>query len=244
MQDEQGAIDEGLRALTQFFVNDGTLGDTLLRVSQMACEITPAKYAGITMMVEGTARTGVFTHADAPEIDEAQYRSGEGPCMYAFRDQRTYRIDSTLKDARWPEFAQLAAAHGIRSTLSMPLAARGTNLGALNLYAEPVGAFTDAHERSLRVFADQASIALANAQVYWDARQLSENLSQAIESRETISQAVGILIAVGGRAPEEAFQILVNASQRENRKVRDIAQDIVNRTIERGTEGAGPVQRS
>jgi GAF domain-containing protein len=239
MQDEQRAIEESLRALTQFFVNDGTLGDTLLRVSEMACQITPAKYAGITMMVEGSPKTGVFTHPDAPEIDEAQYRSGEGPCMYAFRDQRTYRIDSTLEDARWPEFAQLAAAHGIRSTLSMPMAARGTNLGALNLYAEPLAAFTDAHERSLRVFADQASIALANAQVYWDARQLSENLSQAIESRETISQAVGILIAVGGRSPEEAFQILVNASQRENRKVRDIAQDIVNRTIERGTEGMG-----
>jgi AmiR/NasT family two-component response regulator len=79
---------------------------------------------------------------------------------------------------------------------------------------------------------------LANAQVYWDARQLSENLSQAIDSRETISQAVGILIAVGGRSPDDAFQILVNASQHENRKVRDIAQDIVNRTVERGTEGA------
>jgi GAF domain-containing protein len=243
MEDEPGAIQESLRALTQFFVNDGTLGDTLLRVSQMACEITPAKYAGITMMVEGSPRTAVFTHPDAPEIDKAQYRSGEGPCMYAFRDQQIYRIDSTLEDDRWPEFAQLAAEHGIRSTLSVPLAARNHKLGALNMYAETVGAFTEAHERSVRLFADQASIALANAQVYWDARQLSENLSQAIESRETISQAVGILIAVGGRSPDEAFQILVSASQRENRKVRDIAQEIVTRTIERGTEGAGANHR-
>ena len=239
MQDESGAMQESLRALTQFFVNDGTLGDTLLRVSQMACEITPAKYAGITMIVEGAVKTAVFTHPDAPEIDEAQYRTGEGLCMYAFRDQRTYRIDSTLEDDRWPEFAQLAAAHGIHSTLSVPLAARAQKLGALNLYSESLGAFTEAHERSLLLFADQASIALANAQVYWDARQLSENLSQAIESRETISQAVGILIAIGGRSPDDAFQILVSASQRENRKVREIAQEIVNRTIERGGDGAG-----
>jgi GAF domain-containing protein len=238
MEDEQEAIEESLRALTQFFVNDGTLGDTLLRVSQMACEFTPAKYAGITMMVEGSPRTAVFTHTEAPEIDEAQYRTGEGPCMYAFRDQTIYRIDSTLEDVRWPEFAKLAAAYGIHSTLSVPLAARGQNLGALNLYSEATNAFTPAHEQSTRLFADQASIALANAQVYWDARQLSENLSQAIQSRETISQAVGILIAVGGRKPEDAFQILVNASQRENRKVREIAQDIVNRTIQRRTDGA------
>ena len=223
--------------MTQFFVNDGTLGDTLLRVSQMACEFTPAKYAGITLMVEGSPRTGVFTHPDAPEVDEAQYRTGQGPCMHAFRDQVTYRIDSTLADQRWPEFAQSAAAHGILSTLSVPLAARGKSLGALNLYAESEKAFTATHEESVGVFADQACIVLANAQVYWDARQLSENLSQAIETRETISQAVGILIAAGGRSPTDAFQILVNASQRENRKVRDIAEEIVARTVERRVDG-------
>ncbi len=103
----------------------------------------------------------------------------------------------------------------------------------MNLYSESENAFTATHEASVRVFADQACIVLANAQVYWDARQLSENLSQAIETRETISQAVGILIAAGGRTPTEAFQILVNASQRENRKVRDIAEEIVERTVQR-----------
>jgi hypothetical protein len=85
---EPGGACRDLRALTQFFVNEGTLGDTLLRVSEMARVITSAKYAGITMMVEGSPSTAVFTHAEAPEIDEAQYRSGEGPCMYAFHDQR------------------------------------------------------------------------------------------------------------------------------------------------------------
>ncbi len=120
---------ESLRALTQFFVNDGTLGDTLLRVSEMACEITPAKYAGITMMVEGSPRTAVFTHTEAPEIDEAQYRIGEGPCMYAFRDQRVYRIDSTIDRRALARVRKQAAAHGILSTLSVPLAARGKSLG-------------------------------------------------------------------------------------------------------------------
>ncbi len=236
MEEKQEAIAESLRALTRFFVNDGTLGDTLHRVSEMACEFTPAKYAGITMLVEGTPRTGVFTNPEAPEIDEAQYRNGEGPCMYAFRDQKVFRIDSTIQDQRWPDFCRTAAAHGIYSTLSVPLSARGKSLGALNLYSESENAFTVDHESNVRIFADQACIVLANAQVYWDARQLSENLSQAIETRETISQAVGILIVAGGRTPDDAFQVLVNASQRENRKVRDIAQEIVARTVKRQTE--------
>ncbi len=229
MDDEQHAIRESLDALTKFFVNDGTLGDTLLRVSQMACEITPAKYAAITMMVEGAPRTGVFTHPDAPQIDEAQYSTGEGPCLAAFHDQVIYRIDSTLEDPRWPEFAKVASEFGVLSTLSVPLFARGVGLGALNLYAEEVGAFDEGHEQAVSLFGDQASIVLANAQVYWDARQLSENLQQAMESRDVISQAIGILMATGRQTSSKAFEILKSASQRENRRVRDIAEEIVSR---------------
>jgi GAF domain-containing protein len=237
VDNEEEAIRESLRALTRFFVNDGTLGDTLLRVSEMACAITPADDAGITMFVEGKLRTGVFTDPEAVEIDEAQYRTGEGPCLCAHRDRLIYRIDDTSADPRWPEFAATALAHGVHSTLSVPLTARGESLGALNLYAVMPNAFTDDHERVVVAFADQASIALANAQVYWDARQLGENLNQAIKTRETISQAVGILMAGGGRTPEDAFQVLSSASQRENRKVRDIADEIVTRTVERRTDG-------
>jgi GAF domain-containing protein len=240
MENEEKAIRESLRALTQFFVNDGTLGDTLLRVSDMARSITPANYAGITLLVDGVPQTGVFTHPEAPEIDEAQYRSGEGPCMYAFRNQQIYRIDETASDTRWPEFAAAALGHGIHATLSVPLAARGAGIGALNLYAESPGAFTDDHQKAVLVFAQQASIALANAQVYWDARELSENLSEAIKTREVISQAVGILMVTSRRTPDDAFQILASASQRENRKVRDIAAEIVARTVERGTQGVTP----
>jgi GAF domain-containing protein len=237
VQEEENAIRESLRALTRFFVNDGTLGDTLLRVSEMAVAITPAVYAGITMIVEGKPRTAVFTNLEAPEIDEAQYRTGEGPCLYAHRDQKPYRIDDTSEDLRWPDFARTALAHGIRATLSVPLTARGESLGALNLYAQTPNAFNDEHERVVALFADQAAIALANAQVYWDARQLGENLNQAIKTREIISQAVGILMAGGGRTPDDAFGVLASASQRENRKVRDIAEEIVTRTVERRTDG-------
>ncbi len=236
MQDEQDAVRQSLSALSQFFVNDGTLGDTLLRVSEMACDVTPAKYAGITMLVEGRPRTGVFTSAEAPEIDEAQYQSGDGPCLDAFRHTRVNRIDSTLEDSRWPAFCQLAVAHGIYSTLSVPLSVRGESLGALNLYADVLGAFDETHEESVPMFADQAAIALANAQVYWDARQLGENLTQALKSRETIDHAVGILMAAGGISPQDGFELLVRASQRENRKLRDVAEDIVARTMARKKE--------
>jgi GAF domain-containing protein len=224
---------DALGALSQFFVSDGTLGDTLLRVAELACKaVGPADLAGLTLLVDGKPATGVFTDPEAPEIDAAQYDSGHGPCLDAFRHQQAYRIDSTADERRWPEFASLAAAYGIVATLSIPVTARGESLGALNFYSR-TGPFDDLCTQQAEVFAQQSAIALANAQVYWDARQLGENLQQAMRSRSVIDQAIGILLTDGGRGPDEAFQLLVRASQRENRKLRDVAAEIVRRAVQR-----------
>jgi GAF domain-containing protein len=202
-------------------------------VAQLACEaVEPADLAGLTLLVEGKLATGVFTDPEAPEIDTAQYESGHGPCLDAFRYQQVYRIDSTADERRWPEFANLAAAHGVMATVSVPVTARGESLGALNFYSR-TGPFDDGHAYEAELFAQQAAIVLANAQVYWDARQLGENLQQAMRSRSVIDQAIGILLTDGGRTPDDAFQLLVRASQRENRKLRDVAAEMVDRAVQR-----------
>jgi GAF domain-containing protein len=228
--------DDAFGALAQFFVHEGTLGDTLLRVSQLAVQAGPADMAGITMLVDGVPSTGVFTDSEAPEIDKAQYESEEGPCLDAFRNQKVYRIDSTATDMRWPAFARNAARHGIKSTLSLPITARDESLGALNLYARAEEAFSEADTDRMTTFATHSAFVLTNAQVYWDAHLLNENLHQAMQSRATIDHAVGIVMATGGRSADEGFQVLVRASQRENRKLREIAAEIVARTEKSGPE--------
>jgi GAF domain-containing protein len=242
----QGAdrIRDGFMALSSFFVDEGTMGDTLRRVSQLACQALSADMAAITMLVEGKPATGVFTDPEAVEIDRSQYSTGRGPCLDAFRHRQVYRIDSTSEDDRWPEFAATAAAHGVLSTISLPLAARGEGIGALNLYARAPAAFVETDPVLSQGFADQAAILLANAQVYWDARELNENLEQAMRSRAMIDQAIGVIMVASRQTPEEAFQILVRASQRENRKVRDIAAAIVARAQDPDRPGDGRVSTS
>jgi hypothetical protein len=64
-RDAAGQAD-ALGALSQFFISDGTLGDTLLRVAQLACEaVGPADLAGLTLLVDGKPATGVFTDPEA-----------------------------------------------------------------------------------------------------------------------------------------------------------------------------------
>ena len=221
--------DSGLTALTQFVMTDGTLDDALLRLAELACKVVPADMAGIILLADGRPATGVFTDPQAAELGIAQ-GGADGPCRESFRRRQVCRIDSTYTEQRWPEFTAAAVAHGVTATLSVPLAACGERLGVLALYSR-TGPFTDEAVLQAENFAAPASVLLANIQAYWDARQLAERLQRAMRSRATIEHAVGILMARGGGTAEEAFQLLVRASQRENRKLRDIAASIVDRTV-------------
>src|SRR4051794_4453418 len=87
-------LSDALAALSRFLVGDGSVQETLKRVSDLTVEAVPgADLAGITMFVEGRRRTAVFTDALAPEVDQAQYDTGEGPCLDAFDQQRIFTID-------------------------------------------------------------------------------------------------------------------------------------------------------
>jgi GAF domain-containing protein len=224
----QSPLQRSLAELSTVLVGDQSIGDTLTRVARLAVEsVPPALFAGITMIVDDQVSTRAFTDPASPEIDQAQYDSGHGPCLEAFRRSRTIVVDSLADDDRWPEFADAAMAHGVRSTLSLPLSAGDHAVGALNLYAGVERAFGETEVATGLEFATQASVVLVNAQAYWGARLLSEHLQTALEGREPIDLAKGIIMNATGCTPDEAFDVLVEQSQQENRKVRDIAAEIV-----------------
>jgi hypothetical protein len=69
-------------------------------------------------------------------------------------------------------------------------------------------------------------------------------LKKAMESRATIEQAKGILMAAEHCTPDEAFDMLTRASQRQNRKLALIAADIVERTTQRREPAEGRGKRA
>jgi GAF domain-containing protein len=225
---------KALSALSSFLVTEASLGDTLLQVLAISAEAMPAaRMAGISMLGEGGKPvTGVFTDDQAPEIDEAQYRSGEGPCLEAWRGRRVIVIDDMDKDAeRYPEFRDACREHGVFSTLSLPLVASDAGIGALNLYAMVRNGFSAEDMATGLELAAAAAVVLANASAYWSAHDHAANLAEAMKSRATIEQAKGMLMAGSpDLTPDGAFDLLRRASQRENRKLRDIALQIVHRS--------------
>jgi len=232
----ESPLQRSLAALSRFLISDHSVADSLTRVAEMAVDsVAPAEFAGITMIVNERVTTQAFTDPTCPEVDQAQYDSGHGPCLDAFRQGVTIVVDSLDGDGRWPEFAATAIAHGIHSTLSVPMLSGETSVGALNLYAPTEGAFGNADAETGRLFAAQAAVVLTNAQAYWGARLKSEQLQVALDGRQPIDLAKGIIMNALGCGPDEAFDVLVKQSQRENRKLRDVAAEIVARTQRRRT---------
>ena len=120
---------------------------------------------------------------------------------------------------------------GERASLSAPLLAADVALGAIKVYSDQPNAYDERSEHLLARFAAQAAILLANVQSYEAAQQLTEGLKQALRSRDLIGTAKGIVMAREGVDEEVAFARLVAISQRENRKLRDVAEGLVRSTV-------------
>jgi GAF domain-containing protein len=219
-----------LIALAGILVTEQSLESTLLEVLTLACAAVGGSHTGgVTLLGPGGPTTAVATDENARRVDAIQYQIGTGPCLDAYRRQGVNRINSTADDRRWPEFCHGAYQAGVVSILSLPLVVAGDGLGALNLYSGVPGGFTEADEATGALFASSASVALANARVFWRTQTLARQLEEALSTRGVIEQAKGILVAQEGCSADEAFGILVRASQRTHTKLHDVAGQLVER---------------
>jgi GAF domain-containing protein len=225
----------GLDVLAQMLITeDANLSEALRRVAATGCGLLAnCKSASVTIIERGRAVTVGSTSDTAQALDDAQYEVGDGPCLTAARDGMAVRIDDIGTDQRWLAFASRALEHDVHSSLSMPLNLTGDDtFGGFNVYGAVADGFSDDDQQLCEAFAKQASIVVSNAQAYWAALTLSQNLTTAMETRAVIEQAKGILMFVHSISPDEAFDMLRERSQRENRKLRDVAVDVVDGRLE------------
>ncbi|MGH8860632.1 MAG: GAF and ANTAR domain-containing protein [Jatrophihabitantaceae bacterium] len=205
----------------------GELGDTpsleelLERALELATDIVPGcEQAGISLLQNRTVETPASVGEIAAACDRLQEKLGEGPCVTALLEADIIRIDDLETDARWPEFSAGAARVGVRSMLACRLATQRDKLGALNLYSTRSRAFTAESEAMAAGYAAHVSLALS-------ALDRESNLRRALESRELIGQAMGILMERHRIIASQAFDVMVHASQRSNVKLRVIADELV-----------------
>jgi GAF domain-containing protein len=228
MAEVRESFEDLLGELASVLLSNETLEAPLDRVADIAVRAIPAcDAAGVTLIEHGQPTTAAASGPLVHRVDQHQYTTNEGPCLEGIRTGELQRSASLESETRWPRFRGPTLNDGVVSCMSLPLVIsnHGTR-GALNLYSQSLP-FEDADEKIGRRFAAPASVAVANARAYAKAQALIEQLQEAVQSRDVIGQAKGIIAARERCGPNEAFERLRSISQQRNIKVRDLAAAIV-----------------
>ncbi|WP_153504598.1 GAF and ANTAR domain-containing protein [Cumulibacter manganitolerans] len=184
--------------------------------------IDDAQMASLTLRARRhTYKTLGATHEEARALDEAQYALDEGPCVDTAESGEWFRSGDLPADPRWPRWGPLAAEHGVHSMLSVRLGAADEIFGALNLYSKERSAFGD---RDQVEFALLYAIHATNA---LSAARLVTGLETAIGTRHEIGMAQGIVMERYDLTVDQSFAFLRRLSQSLNRKLREVAREIV-----------------
>jgi transcriptional regulator with GAF, ATPase, and Fis domain len=213
-------------AVARALESESSVAATLQRTVEIARLIVPGcHHAGITLLRRGKPETPAATDAVSAAVDAVQYEVGEGPCLSAILTDHVFRTGDLTRETRWPRFSGLAVQRtGVHSVLAYRLFTEDDTLGALNLYSRERNAFDDDSVGIGSILTAHAALAFARARE----RDQISGLEQAVASNRAIGMAMGILMAIHRIGQDEAFDLLRTVSQRTNRKLREIADDVVH----------------
>jgi GAF domain-containing protein len=177
---------------------------------------------------DGSLRTLAPTSELGRQADVLQYELHEGPCLDAVAMEQTIRSADLTDEERWPAYTPRAARLGIGSQMAVEIFRTSSTCAGLNLYSTTTGAL-DESRHIVELFASQAAIAMNFVRA-------TQTLQDALISRKTIGQAIGIVMERYGLNEDRAFDFLVRTSQDGNVKLRTVAQNIVDVANERVVE--------
>ncbi len=224
--------------LTRSLLDATTVAEVLCKVVEATHGIVPgADLVSITLRgPDGSFHTPVETEPIAADLDQVQYNTGEGPCVLAAEPAGPgHALSGDLAtEPAWPTFGPAAASHGFHAVLATTLpAAQPPHLsGALNIYSRRRHAFDDHAKDLALLLATHASLALANTHALTTAELRQIQLQEAIDTRDVIGQAKGILMQRRGCTADEAFALLRRTSQDLNIKLAHLADILATRHTE------------
>ena len=179
----------------------------LLEVS--ACGILLADHHGVLNLVAASTE-------QARLVELTQLQTHEGPCLDAF---------TTGRPVQEPDLR--TAGGGYLSVQAVPMRLRDTVIGAVNLFSKSTGTL-DADTVTLgQALADAATIGIVHQRALARQEIVTEQLQTALNSRVLIEQAKGFLTHSLSVDVDEAFAILRSYARANNRRLTEVADDIV-----------------
>jgi ANTAR domain len=207
------------------------LADVLAQVVRFTVDaVAGCDSASITLYRHGRLVDSVTSDPIAAELDDIQFATGIGPGPEAMQSEDLVYVADLADSPRWPVLAATAAELGVASVLCHGLflhrPAQWSALGVFNLYGVTPASFSGEDQEFGSVLAAYVTVTVAMAQRRDEVERREAALHRGLSTRDVIGQAKGILMERQHLSAGDAFDLLRRASQRLNRKLADVAQDL------------------
>ena len=213
-------------------MGDYDIGQVLFDLSDQCTTILAVDGAGVCLD-DGTGVLHFLSATDgrAARLEEAQIVHQDGPCLTAYRTGKLISVDDIDTDDRWPAYRERAVELGYGSVLGVPMPVRTETIGALNLYRDDAGPWSPEMLDSAATLSNMAAGYVTMARAIDDAKELARQLQHALDTRVVVEQAKGVLVERLGLNPHEAYERLRSYTRNHQRRVHDVAAQIVEGTL-------------
>jgi GAF domain-containing protein len=196
---------------------------TVERIIGYATTAVGCAHASVMLVRGGNEIERTVASAEiAAEADRLQLECGEGPCVGAIDDVTSYLVHEAATDTRWPSWGSRVAALGIHSVASVRLDTAESTIGALNHYDESPRHFDSDDLAVAEILARHASMAL-------DSSLKQDVLRRAVDTRNVVGQAQGILMERYDLDADEAFSLLRRYAAQSGARLTAVARRLIDR---------------
>jgi sigma-B regulation protein RsbU (phosphoserine phosphatase) len=137
---------------------------------------------------------------------------GKGISGAAVESREPVRVLDTATDARY-----IASHPGIRSELAVPLVVQDRAVGVLDVESERLAFFTEDHQRTLSLLAQQIASSVENARLYGEVAEREQRMDQDLKAARKLQR---ILL------PREDPEVTGLATGIRSRPAREISGDV------------------
>jgi hypothetical protein len=208
--------------------------DLLGRVCWVTARELAASGVGVSVLTDDGGR-GVSAASDvvSERLEDLQFTFGEGPCLDAYGARRPVLIADLSGPAltRWPFFAPAIHREGIRAIFAFPLQIGEARLGAMDVFRHRPGPLTEGELGTALLVADITVEVLLERQEDSNRHGTPDGLVPDVGNRAQLFQAQGMVMVQLGISLSEAMTRMRAYAFAENRRLDDVARDIVNRVL-------------
>jgi ANTAR domain len=218
-----------------------------------AVAVAALPVSGAWAMVRSAAGAGhIMCVIDevSEQLAELQMTMGEGPCLDVVTSGSPVLV-SDLDDGdavrRWPGFTPQACQAGAAAVFALPLQIGAIRVGSLGLYRDKPGPLGTVSLGDALILADAATVVLLESQHPDGAAAAGRGPAgqppDLARHRAEIDQATGMVSAQLDVAIGEAFVRLRAYAYAQDRRLSEVARDIVARRLRLGRDGDPPQNR-